>query len=208
MSLRTCLLATRNPAKTRELLALLAELPVHWLTLADLPAAPQVAETGDTFEANALLKAESYAAWSGLPTLADDGGLEIDALGGEPGVRSRRWLGADDADDEALIAYALDRMRAVPAERRGAQFRVVLALAWPNGAHLLSSGVIRGVISAQPSATRDPGYPYRAVFWLPELGKFYHELAPAEHERLSHRRAAIAPLLERLWRWLRADTDH
>ncbi|MBI4504382.1 MAG: non-canonical purine NTP pyrophosphatase [Chloroflexi bacterium] len=203
----TCLLATRNPAKQRELLPLLADVPVRWLTLADLPEAPEVAETGATFEENALLKARFYARWGGLPTLADDGGLEIDALGGEPGVRSRRWLGdpgADDqADDEALIAYTLERLRGVPPERRGAQFRVVLALAWPDGEHVLSSGAIRGVISEAPSPKRAPGFPYRAVFWLPEVGKFYLELSPDEHERLSHRRAAVAPIRARLRRRLR-----
>lgn len=199
----TCLLATRNPAKQRELLPLLADLPVRWLTLADWPDAPEVEETGSTFEENALLKARFYATWSGLPALADDGGLEIDALGGEPGVRSRRWLGDED-DDEALIAYTLERMRGVPPEQRGAQFRVVLALAWPNGTHVLSTGAIRGVISSVPSPRRDPGFPYRAVFWLPEVGKFYLDLTAAEHEQLNHRRAAIGPIRAALQRWLAA----
>jgi XTP/dITP diphosphohydrolase len=201
MAKPTCLLATRNPAKQRELLPLLVDLPVRWLTLADRSDAPEVEETGATFEENALLKARFYAAWSGLPALADDGGLEIDALGGAPGVRSHRWLGDDD-DDEALIAYTLERLRGVPPERRGAQFRVVLALAWPDGQHVLSSGAIRGVISTAPSPRRDPGFPYRSVFWLPEVGKFYLDLTPAEHERLNHRRAAIAPIREALARWL------
>lgn len=203
MSQPTCLLATRNPAKQRELLPLLADLPIRWLTLADLPGAPEVAEAGATFEANALLKAQFYARWSGLPALADDGGLEIDALDGEPGVRSRRWLGDEAADDEALIAYTLERLRGVPPERRGAQFRVVLALAWPSGEHVLSSGAIRGVISETPSPQRDPGFPYRSVFWLPQLGKFYLELSAEEHERLNHRRAAIGPIRARLQQWLR-----
>ena len=161
------LIATTNGAKIREYRRLLAELPIE-LVAPEGP--PSVDETGATFEENALLKARAYAAWSGLPSLADDGGIEIDALGGEPGVRSARWLGRE-ATDEELIAHTLERLRGVPPEQRGARMRVVCALAEPAGHVTVGQGVIRGVIAEQPLPTRDPGFPFRSVF-VPTSGRF------------------------------------
>jgi XTP/dITP diphosphohydrolase len=217
------LLGTTNQAKRRELSALLSDRPIRLLTLDQLGVVPEVEETGATLEANARLKARAFAAWSGLPALADDGGLEIDALGGEPGVRSRRWIEDRDASDEELIAHTFARLRGVPAERRGAAMRVVVAFALPppgrpihpaaralgateagvarlaaGPAEVLGEGRIVGTIPAEPWTGRDPGFPYRSVFFLPELGKFYGQLTPAEHERVNHRRAALEPIRARL----------
>jgi XTP/dITP diphosphohydrolase len=163
------------------------------VTPRELGTPPRVDETGSTFEANARLKARAYAAWSGLPALADDGGLEVDALGGEPGVRSARWLGREASDDE-LIAATLERLRGVPAAERGAALRLVVALVLPGGAEVLGEGRIRGLIAEQATPRRDPGFPFRSVFYLPELGKYYVDLTAAEHERLNHRRAALGPI--------------
>jgi XTP/dITP diphosphohydrolase len=173
------LIATTNAAKVREYRRLLGDLPIE-LVAAEHP--PPVEETGSTFEENALLKARAYAAWSALPSLADDGGIEIDALGGEPGVRSARWLGRAATDDE-LIAYTLERLRGVPPERRGAQMRVACALAEPAGPVTIGQGVIRGAIAEHPLPTRDPGFPFRSVF-VPAGGAFDQRKAALEPIRL------------------------
>jgi len=192
------LLATTNRAKRREILAILADVPVRWQSLIDFADPPTVEETGETFEENAILKARAYASWSGLPTLADDGGLAIDSLGGEPGVKSRRWIDGREADDESLITYTMERLRDIPRERRGAHMLVVEALAVPGGQTYTSTGVIDGVIALTPSPLRDPGFPFRSVFFLPQVDKFYGELTQAEHERFNHRREALQPIAARL----------
>ncbi|HUE75311.1 MAG TPA: non-canonical purine NTP pyrophosphatase [Chloroflexota bacterium] len=189
-----CLLATTNQAKRREILSILAAVPVHWRTLVDLPGAPKVEETGTTFEENAVLKARSYAEWSGLPTLADDGGLAIDALNGEPGVRSRRWIEGRDSSDEDLITYTIESLRGVPPGKRGARMIVVEALAMPDGEVITSTAAIVGTIAVEASPLRDAGFPFRSVFYLPDLGKFYGELTLEEHERVNHRREALVPI--------------
>jgi XTP/dITP diphosphohydrolase len=217
------LLGTTNQAKRRELSALLSDRPVRLLTLGDLGDAPEVEEVGATLDENALLKARAFARWSGLPTIADDGGLEIDALGGEPGVRSRRWIEGRDASDDELIAHTLERLRGVPPDRRGASMRVVVALALPPAgtpihpgaralgatpdlverladgpAEVVGEGRVVGTIPLEPWTGRDPGFPYRSVFFLPGPGKFYGQLTSAEHEQFNHRRVAVEPIRARL----------
>ena len=217
------LLATTNLAKVREIRSLLADLPVNWLTLNDLGDAPDIEETGATFEANALLKARGYAAWSGLPSLADDGGLSINALEGEPGVKSRRWIENRDASDEELIDYTIERMRGVELDRRQASMRVVEAFVLPHvgtpihvaalkqgvtsdmqkrlfrgDRETIGIGAIDGEIAELASIGRDPGFPFRSVFYLRELGKYYFELNPAEHEQFNHRRVALKAIRERI----------
>jgi XTP/dITP diphosphohydrolase len=217
------LLGTTNQAKRRELSALLDDRPIRLLTLDQIGRPPEVAETGATLEENARLKARAFAGWSGLPTIADDGGLEIDALGGEPGVRSRRWIEGRDASDEELIAYTFERLDGVPLARRGASMRVVIAFAMPPSdapihpgaralgatealvarladgpAELVGEGRIVGLVPSAPWPGRDPGFPYRSVFYLPGLDKFYGQLTPSEHELVNHRRAAVEPIRARL----------
>src|SRR3989344_7519292 len=128
------LIATTNPGKLVELSRFLADIPMSLVSLKDLDITDTVEETGKTFEENAILKAKYFCKKSGLPTLADDGGFEIDALGGEPGVKSHRWIHQDREDtDEELIAYTLEKMRGLPRAQRGAQLRLVLALVFPDG---------------------------------------------------------------------------
>src|SRR5438132_10853562 len=138
------MIGTTNRAKVREHLELLADLPVSWVTVWDVGEPPEVDETGQTFVENALIKARTYAAWSGLPTLADDGGLAIDALGGEPGVTSKRWIDGRETSDEELIAYTLERMRGVTLGRRGAAMQIAVALVGAN--EVTGTGEIRGYI--------------------------------------------------------------
>lgn len=194
------LLATTNQAKVRELTGLLADLPIALVTPGSLGTPPRVEETGLTFEENARLKARAYADWSGLPALADDGGLEIDALGGEPGVRSARWLGRE-ATDQELIDHTLARLRGVPPGRRGAAMRVVEVLVLPGGHDVVGEGAVRGLIAERATPRLDPGFPFRSVFYLPGPGKYFVELDPAEHAAINHRRAALVPIREALTRY-------
>jgi XTP/dITP diphosphohydrolase len=190
------LLATRNAGKLRELGALLGS---DWTveTLVDHPEIPDVAEEGETFEENARLKAMSCAKASGLATLADDSGLCVDALGGQPGVRSARYALGPDA---ARIAKLLDEMKGV-AENRGAAFRCALCLASPDGTTVVESGECRGQIAREPRGRN--GFGYDPVFFIPELGRTMAELSPEEKALISHRGRALArmaPHLERLRR--------
>ncbi len=194
------LIATTNPGKLGEIKKFLSDIPIKLVSLADLGITDYPEEHGKTFEENAILKAKHYAAISGLPAIADDGGFEIDALGGEPGVKSHRWIHGDrDDEDEELIAYTMSRMRGLPrsaSRRRGAQLRLVLALALPNGKVYTAEDKVRGVIPQEPSKHRTPGFPYRSLLFLPELGKFYdhNELTEGENAAYNHRKRAVEKL--------------
>lgn len=195
--MKTLLVATTNPGKLAELQEFLSDLPIKLVSLQDIGITSHVEETGKTFAENALIKALHYAKESGLPTLADDGGLEIDALDGEPGVHSHRWVHQDREDeDEELIAYTLFRLKDVPKEKRGAQLHLVLAFALPEGKTYTSEGVIQGIIPFEPSTYRRRGFPYRSLLYLPELSKFYNhdELTDEENKTYNHRRSAVEEL--------------
>lgn len=188
------LIATTNPGKLAEIRGFLSDIPLELVSLADLGIAEKVEETGTTFEENAILKASDYAKKSGLPTIADDGGLEIDALNGEPGVKSHRWIHGDREDeDEELIAYTLAKMKGLPHARRGAQLRAVLALALPDGAVNTATAATRGIIPEKASPVKVAGFPYRSLLFIPEIGKFYNhnELTPDETDRYNHRKKAL-----------------
>ncbi len=195
--MKTLLVATTNPGKLSELQEFLSDLPIRLVSLKDVGITSHVEETGKTFKENALLKALHYAKDSGLPTLADDGGLEIDALDGEPGIHSHRWVHQDREDeDEELIAYTLVRLKSVPMEKRGAQLHLVLALVLPEGKTYTSEGIIRGIIPVEPSTYRRKGFPYRSLLYIPELSKFYNhdELTDEENKTYNHRRSAVEKL--------------
>ena len=178
------LLATRNPGKARELASLLNGCPFPLATLAEAGVDEDVPETGASLEENAKLKAEAYFRLSGLPTLADDSGLEVDALGGEPGPLSSRYAGESATDDER-IAYLLNKLDNIPEENRQARFRCVIAVAWPGRPVELHAGELRGRIVGR--ATGEFGFGYDPVFYLPELGMTMAEVAPDEKNRISHR---------------------
>lgn len=173
--MKKLLVATTNPGKLAELQEFLSDLPITLVSLKDVGITSHVEETGKTFKDNALLKATHYAKDSGLPTIADDGGLEIDALNGEPGVNSHRWIHGDREDeDEELIQHALIRLKDTPEEKRGAQLHLVIAFATPDGKTYTSEGRIRGIIPYKASSYRRKGFPYRSLLYLPELKKFYN----------------------------------
>ncbi len=185
------LIATRNPGKLAEIKALLSDLPFECVSLDEVGVAQDVAETGDSFRDNAILKAQSYAQMSGLATLADDSGLEVDALGGEPGVRSARWAGPQ-ASDMDRIRLLQERLRGVAAEARTAQFRCVAAAATLDGRLFTGEGIVRGVIISEPRGAH--GFGYDPVFLLPELGRTLAELPKQAKNRISHRARAIETL--------------
>ncbi len=191
------LIATTNPRKLEEITLFLSDVPLTLVSLKDVGITETPEETGITFAENAMLKARFYVAKSGLPTLADDGGFEIDALNGEPGVKSHRWVHGDhESTDEELISYTLARMKDVVSEKRGAQLRLVLALVLPTGEVFTAEEKIRGIVPDKPSEMRYPGFPYRSLLFLPEIHKFYNhdELTPTEMETYNHRKKALEVL--------------
>jgi XTP/dITP diphosphohydrolase len=188
MSKPRLLLATNNAGKVRELRDLLAGIPFDLVTPADLGLGVHVEETGRTYEENALQKARAYARAAGIPALADDSGLEVDALDGRPGIHSARYVGQAATDGDRIGAL-LAELRGVPPERRTARFRAVIVVASPEGRHWTAEGTVEGVITEAPRGSG--GFGYDPVFYLPELGRTMAELRPEEKNRLSHRARAV-----------------
>ena len=192
------LLATNNQAKVREYKSLLQDIHYEVVTPAEQDISIVVEEVGENLEENAILKAAAFAAKSQLVSLADDSGLEVDALGGEPGRLSARYAG-EGASDINRINYLLARLRDVPWEKRTARFRCVIAIATPDGGVDLCSGECQGVITFVPRG--DHGFGYDPVFYLTELDKTMAELPLALKNQISHRGQAAgkaAKVLERL----------
>ncbi len=185
---RSLVVATLNPAKGREIAEILADLPYGVRVLADIPGATLPEETESTYRGNALLKARAAARQSGMLALADDSGIEVDALGGAPGVLSARF-GGPGLDDRGRVALLLERLRDVPPERRTARFRCVIAIVAPDGVEQVVEGTAEGVIAAAPRGAG--GFGYDPVFFYPPLGRTFGELTEAEKARVSHRGAAL-----------------
>jgi XTP/dITP diphosphohydrolase len=186
-------LATANPHKLIELTRILAadHVDVDLAGLSQFPGAPDVAETGATFAANALLKARAVAAFTGLPSVADDSGLCCDAMNGMPGVLSARWSGRHGADAENL-RLLLAQLSEVPDERRGAHFTCVAALVLPSGPETLSEGTLTGRLIREPRGTG--GFGYDPIF-VPDGGeRTTAEMSPAEKDAISHRGRAFRGL--------------
>ncbi len=185
--MRKLLIATRNAGKLAEYRNLLAGVPFELTYLPEVGITDEIEETGDTFLANAVLKARAYARASGLLTLADDSGLEVPALGGEPGVHSARYSGPG-ATDERNIDLLLQRLAGMPQVQRQARFRCVIAIANPDGIVYTAEGACLGEIIHAPRGTH--GFGYDPVFYLPELGRTMAELPPELKNQVSHRAAA------------------
>ena len=184
------LIATTNAGKLTEIEAALEELPVRILSLNDFPDTPEVVEDGATFEENALKKARTIAAFSGVPTLADDSGLEVDALGGAPGIYSARYSG-EDADDARNNRKLLNELAGLPEERRGARFVCVLALYGPQGEWLFRAEC-PGRIGFEPRGAS--GFGYDPLFFYQPLGRTFGELDRETKSRVSHRGLALQKL--------------
>ena len=197
------LVATGNAGKKREFALLLAELPLEIVSLSDVGIAGDVAETGTTFAENAVLKARAYASQSGLLTLADDSGLEVDALGGAPGVFSARY-GGPGLDDRGRYELLLRNLAEVPDERRTARFRCVIALVDLHGREALAEGVCEGRIIRAPRGVH--GFGYDPVFWVDSEGCTMAELPPERKNAISHRAAAARQAVDILRGWLAETT--
>ncbi len=182
-------LATRNQHKKQELVALLGDLDLVIRTLDDFPDAPDVVEDGETCEANAMKKAVEIARYTGLPAVADDTGLEVDALGGRPGAFAARYAG-EQASYEDNWRKLLNELHGVPAEKRGARFVTVAAIAVPTGKTLSAKGVLEGVIAQEAVGSR--GFGYDPVFFLPEYRQTLAQLSPDVKNQISHRARAFA----------------
>jgi XTP/dITP diphosphohydrolase len=182
------LLATNNRGKVLEYQSLLAGIPFELITPAQQGISQDVPETGSSYEENARLKAVAFAQASGLLTLADDSGLEVDALNGEPGIRSSRYAGEAAGDTDRVI-YLLNKLRDVPQEKRTARFRCIIAIAFPDGKVEFCSGTCEGMITFSPRGKE--GFGYDPVFYFPELKKTMAELPMEVKNRISHRARAV-----------------
>ncbi|NNJ10493.1 RdgB/HAM1 family non-canonical purine NTP pyrophosphatase [Chloroflexales bacterium ZM16-3] len=190
------LIATHNPGKLREYAAIFDGLGLTLRTLDDLGISEDVEETGATFEENARLKAEGYLALSGLPTLADDSGLEVAALNGAPGVYSARYGGVKGA---AQLQYLLDQMKDVPWHQRVARFVCVIALARPGQPTQFAQGTLSGVIEAAPRGTG--GFGYDPLFYLLDDDKTLAEVPAERKNQISHRAEAARAARVFLEQW-------
>jgi XTP/dITP diphosphohydrolase len=194
-------LATRNPHKGEELRALLSDEGLTIRTLAEFPDAPEVIEDGETCEANAIKKAKEIARHTGLPAVADDTGLEVEALGGRPGVYAARYAG-EAATYKDNCEKLLRELDGVPGERRRAKFVTVAAVALPTGESAAVEGTLEGLITERAVGTQ--GFGYDPVFFVPEAGKTLAQMSSAEKNRISHRGRAFRKAKE-LLRTLRYD---
>lgn len=190
-------LATRNRGKVKELQELLAGTGLDVVSLDSFHGIPEVVEDGDTFQANAVKKARQVAEATGEVTLSDDSGLEVDYLGGAPGVISARFAGAEH-DDEANNRKLLDLLSGVPWEKRTGRFRCVVAIAVPGGKTETVEGTCEGIITTEPRG--DKGFGYDPLFFVPEYEKTFAELDAIEKNLISHRGKALTKALDVLKR--------
>jgi XTP/dITP diphosphohydrolase len=191
------LIATTNLGKVREYQQLLSGLSCELVGLSEVGITQEAAETGSSYEENAVIKAQEYAALSNLLTLADDSGLEVNILNGRPGVYSARYA----PDSPSRIRQLLTEMQDIPAEQRSARFQCVIALAWPDGRTEITAGSCEGQITLEARGAN--GFGFDPVFYVPEYGMTMAELSDAIKNQVSHRaRAAqkMRPILERVLR--------
>lgn len=182
------LLATNNQGKVQELEKLLGDLPFNVKSLRDFPQIGEIEEDGESFAENALIKARAGARATGLLTLADDSGLEVDVLQGEPGVRSARFAG-EPKDDGRNNAKLLELLKDIPLYRRAARFKSVIALVMPDGEEFVTEGTCEGLISLEPKG--QGGFGYDPLFYVPDYDKTFAELSLDEKNAISHRGKAL-----------------
>ena len=190
------IIATHNSGKAREIGEILANLPLEYLTLTEAGLSQDIAETGDSYAANALLKATFTARATGLPALGDDSGLEVDALGGRPGLHSARYA----PTTPQRWAKLLSELKDVPWEKRTARFRCVIALAAPERDSVTVEGVCEGRMAFEPKG--EGGFGYDPLFYLPDHGCTMAELPDEVKNRVSHRGRAMLKAKAILVEWL------
>jgi len=193
--MRKILVASTNPGKLKELREML-EGEIEWVRLSDFPNVPEIEEDGATFAENAQKKALGYAKATGLWTLADDSGLVVDAIGGQPGVKSARFAEAKEKDrkiiDQKNIEKLLKLLKDIPKEKRTARFVCFLCLASPDKVLVETQGTVEGIIIDKPAG--DNGFGYDPIFFIPELNKTVAQLDSVNKNSISHRGNAIRKL--------------
>lgn len=189
------LIATRNEGKLGEFKNFLSDLSLEILSLEDLKITEDVEENGKTYKENSQKKALFYAKISGLPAIADDGGIEITVLGGLPGLRTKRWLGFEMSDEE-ILKHLTKVAKELPDNNRQAFFKTIVSFATPNGNVWSFGGNIEGIIAKKPYLRHLKGYPFRSFFYIPQIEKYYHEdqLTEDGQKRYNHRYKAIQKL--------------
>lgn len=200
MTEKNIVIATGNEGKAKEFEALFAQKGYTIQTLNDFPELKEVEETGETFAENALLKAETVAKELNTTVLADDSGLKVDALGGQPGVYSARYAGKEK-DDAANNAKLLSELSELTEEERGAQFHCTLALAHPEKESLVIEGEVEGIIIGVPRG--ENGFGYDSLFYVPEEEKTMAELSSEEKNKISHRAVALKKLEDQFDEWMK-----
>lgn len=194
------IIATRNQGKAREFTEMLAPKGITIKTLADFPDVPDIQETGSSFEENATIKAKTIADHTQLPVLADDSGLEVAALNGEPGIYSARYAG--DHDDAANNAKLLANLKDVPADKRQATFHTTLVLLKPDGVKLVVDGEVHGEILTAPRG--ENGFGYDPLFYIASKGKTMAEMSDHEKNAISHRGRATQKMMTQFDQWWEA----
>ncbi len=185
--------ATGNAGKMKEIRMILADMDYEILSLKDAGIDIEIDENGATFEENAIIKASTIAKATGCLTLADDSGLEVDALNKEPGVLSARYMGEDTSYDIKNRSI-IQRLEGIEGDARSARFVCVIAAVYPDGSTHTARGTIEGVIAHEPSG--DQGFGYDPIFYLPEYGRTTAELEPQEKNAISHRGKALRAIKE------------
>jgi len=193
--MKKLLIATTNKGKLHELSLFLQDLSLQLVSLTDVGITDEPEENGKDYTENSQIKALFYSKESGLPAIADDGGLEIIALGGAPGLKSHRWLGPDTTEED-IVAHMKKIAKALPDDNRQAFFKTVVSLGFPDGRAKSFYGEVEGIIAKEPSLKYEQGYPYRSFFFVPKLHKYYFEteLTPTELKNYNHRYNAVQKL--------------
>lgn len=183
--------ATTNEGKVKEIKEILKDFPIEVVSMKEMGITADIEENGATFEENSLIKARALVKLTGLPALADDSGLEVDYLNGEPGIYSARYLGRD-TDYEYKNNYIIDKLSEAKGEERSARFVCVISLVLPDGREFVERGVVEGLIGYEQKG--ENGFGYDPIFYLPEYGKTSAELPPEEKNRISHRGKALTAM--------------
>ena len=183
--------ATANEGKVKEIKEILKDFPIEVLSMKEMGITANIEEDGTTFEENSLIKARAISKLTGLPALADDSGLEVDYLNGEPGIYSARYLGRD-TDYDYKNNYIINKLSDAKEGERSARFVCVISLVLPDGREFVERGVVEGLIGYEQKG--ENGFGYDPIFYLPEYGKPSAELSPEEQNKISHRGKALSAM--------------